>query len=377
VSIETLPATLQRELGIILPLGKVIHIGANMGQEVARYERAGVEGYHVEAHPAYFKRVRKLCAATAGQTAVQACCSDASGEAVEFNVTNNTQSSSMLPLGRHALAYPTIVVTEKIRLITTTVDDLIEAHRLPADPDFLLIDVQGAEAKVLSGAQGLLRSGALWGVLVEVSLDPLYEGGSDFDEVYTRFMKPNGYFLKSAEFNRQGWTDALFLKRWWVLPEEEFSPLHRATRWVPDEQGRNIGPIGHCTQSSTSRWSRSFDEAVNAVKGLPSGCYAFHTELEENAWWMIEWESPQRIDEIVCYNRLDGAAASERVKGLLVEFSPDGEEWQPLHEVDQVFGGVQGAPLRVNADSVLAKGVRLRQPSRSYLHLDHLRFLQR
>lgn len=374
------PEILRAEIGINLGLKKVIHIGANKGQEAVLYDNAGIEGYHVEAHPGYFLEVEKSCSGTKMQKAVQACCFSVSGQTVEFNVTNNTESSSVLPLGRHALAYPLVEVTEKIQLTTTTVDDLVAGGLLPADPDMLLLDVQGAEGHVLEGATKLLESDALWGLLIESSLDPLYDGGSSFDDVYTRILKPRGYFLKTANFNEHGWTDVLFLKRWWRLPDEEAAPLvakSRARNQLTFE-GRDIGPEGRCSQSSFSQWSTTYAEAAKAVEGQPSGSYSFHTSAEENSWWMIEWDAPQKIDEIILFNRVNGGpSVRERINGALIEYSPDGESWNLLYKIDGALGGVHGEPLNLKIDPILAKRVRVRQPTRSYLHFDRIYFIQK
>lgn len=229
MSLVNLPNELRAKLGLVMKLKKVIHVGANTGQEVSQYEGAGIEGYHVEAHPDYFAQVARRCDQTSFQTAIEACCDSVAGRIVEFKVASNMQSSSMLPLGRHAVAYPHIVITDTIQLTTTTLDILVGREILPRNADFLLLDVQGAEDRVLAGAKELLSSGSLWGIQVEASLDALYDGGAIFEEVYVTYLKPQGYFLKSADFNRHGWTDALFLKRWWLLPGETVSPLRRAS----------------------------------------------------------------------------------------------------------------------------------------------------
>jgi FkbM family methyltransferase len=387
-----IPESLRWSIGVHLALQKVIHVGANFGQEVDAYEEAGIAGYHVEAHPEYLATVAKLCAGTLHQTAVEGCCDAVSGRTVEFNVTSNTQSSSMLPLGRHATAYPSITVTKTIKLVTTTVDDLVQAGRLPADADFLLIDVQGAEANVLAGARKLLESGSLWGLQVEVALDALYDGGVSFESLYTQFLKPAGYFLKDANFNNAGWTDALFLKRWWRLPNEEVAPLWavahaqrdlfggpilRAFREAEAQGAVSIGPQGRCSQSTLSQWSTAEGARAAVMENLTGG-FAIHTDKGPDSWWMVEWDEPRRIDEILCFNRIDcGQAMRDRIIGAVIEFTPDGTSWKPPNTVTATFGGLDGHPLRVETGAVMARAIRLRQPRADYLHFDHIRIVSR
>lgn len=384
MQIEKIPSRLLQSIGFSPVLKKLIHVGANTGQEVNAYELAGISGYHVEAHPDYFLEVKAKCDATRMQKAVSACCDAVSGRVVEFNVTSNKVSSSMLPLGRHATAYPTITVTEKISLTTTSIDDLVASGQLPANVDFLLVDVQGAEANVLSGAKGLLSSERLWGLQVETALDSLYDGEVPFEDLYKNHLKPFGFFLKSAEFNRHGWTEALFLKRWWRLPDEETPPLMSypgATLPWEIKEGSgvvSIGPEGQCSQSSLSIWSTGPDEAQRAVSEMPNGGFSFHTNAEENAWWMIKWDQPRCIDEIFCFNRLYGNDETRnRIVGAVFEYSTDLKEWTAFHTVRMAFGGNDQRPLHLSPRLFGVRAIRVRQPMAKALHFDHIRFLNR
>lgn len=70
-------------------------------------------------------------------------------------------SSSLLDLGRHAVAYPGVKYANKTRLRTTTIDQLIADWIIPADIDVLLINAQGAELLILNGATSLLSGARL------------------------------------------------------------------------------------------------------------------------------------------------------------------------------------------------------------------------
>lgn len=225
--LDKLKANIADSIGIELPLQNIIHVGANTGQEAVVYERLGLNGVHIEAHPLFFKDLQSACEKTQRQRAILACCDAQVGNTVRFNVSNNKQSSSMLPLGRHAVAYPDIRMVEEIVLETTTLDALNDADQLLADPHMMVLDVQGAESRVLQGAPKLLATPTLWGIIAEVSLDPVYDGGCAFDDLYAEALKPAGFFLFRARFNRHGWTNAVFLKRWWRVEKDLEAPLER------------------------------------------------------------------------------------------------------------------------------------------------------
>lgn len=355
---------------------KVLHLGANDGQEVPAYDKAGIAAYHVEAIPQVFETLREACRPYRHQTPILACLDAESGRAVEFNVASNGgQSSSILDLGRHSASYPHIVVTEKIRLQTRTIDSLLESGDIPPDIDFALLDLQGAEDRALQGADSLLKLESLWGLWIEVAVEPLYEGGTDFLSLQER-LQPYGFYLSGVQFNAKGWSDALFMKRWWPRSPDETTPLeaHRA-RYRPDlAHGINIGPEGVCTQSSLSRWSRA-DDPSRAVSVPLTGSYSFHTGEDDSPWWQVDFGSPRRFDRIVCFNRTN--ASSERADGLIIETSDDAGTWSVLHRNTESFGGILSGvpPLDVVCPDSRARLIRLRLPERGTLHLDGVRIL--
>ena len=64
---------------------------------------------------------------------------------------------------------------DSLELQSTTLDNLIENMHIPI-PQFIKLDVQGAELKVLTGAAGIMKSGELECVLAEVSFTPFQQG---------------------------------------------------------------------------------------------------------------------------------------------------------------------------------------------------------
>ncbi|MDP2677321.1 MAG: FkbM family methyltransferase [Rhodoferax sp.] len=195
----------------------IIHIGANTGQEVEKYEALNLTGYLVEAIPTVFNTLKEKCSTSSRQYAINACLSDIAGKEISFNVASNGgQSSSIFALGRHAIEYPSIKYTNTIKLTTETVDNLVDSGKIPKSINFMVIDVQGAEILVLKGADKILSSKDLIGLVVEVSVAPLYEGGANFIQVCELLAK-FGFFLQNVNFNRHGWADALFLRQWWRI----------------------------------------------------------------------------------------------------------------------------------------------------------------
>lgn len=165
----------------------------------------------VEPIPHIFAKLQKTLTQYPGYVGIQALCSDVANEWVDFFVSSNDGgSSSMLGLGNHASLYPSISYVETLHLQTSTADNIAKSHFPGTDFDLLVLDTQGAEMHVLRGAVDLLqRSKAAW---IEVSEEPLYEGGCTFEEV-TAFTRSFGMKLRQVSIGKEGWGDALYVKK--------------------------------------------------------------------------------------------------------------------------------------------------------------------
>lgn len=122
------------------------------------------------------------------------------------------------------------------------------------------------------------------------------------------------------------------------------------------------------TQSSTSRWSMN-DDASRAVSGTMPASFAFHTDVEDRPWWLVDLLESYPIEAIVVHNRLDGL--QERARTLKVEVSEDHQSWVVVHAGLVVFsGGDAGAPLELPLKGVVrGRYVRVSLAETEYLHL--------
>ena len=131
------------------------------------------------------------------------------------------------------------------------------------------------------------------------------------------------------------------------------------------------------TQSSTSEWSYSDDpceDAAGANNGVLTGCYGFHTGLDDEPWWKVDLTEMQDIREVAIFNRLDSPSVGQQ-SGLYVAVSADDAEWADIAAttVPIAFGGADGRPLRVVLDQpVRARYVKVGVRDRSYFHLDEV-----
>ena len=121
---------------------------------------------------------------------------------IDINISGNSVSSSILPmLDAHITtavgsAYVATERTPLIRLDSVADQYLVSASRL-----FIKIDAQGFEWQVLDGAAETLKRAQ--GVLLELSLVPLYDGQHLWREMIER-MESEGFTLWAVQ---KGFTD--------------------------------------------------------------------------------------------------------------------------------------------------------------------------
>jgi FkbM family methyltransferase len=182
----------------------VFDIGANVGQFSSDLFSVGFAGKVISFEP-LAEAHAQLCSSAKPnsnwfvnpRTAV----GDRDGETV-INVAGNSVSSSILPmLNEHssaapASAYTASQITSLIRLDSVASQYLNEDSRL-----FIKVDTQGFEWQVLGGAPETLKQAQ--GVLLELSLVPLYEGQHLWLETIAR-IEAEGFTLWSLQ---QGFTD--------------------------------------------------------------------------------------------------------------------------------------------------------------------------
>ncbi len=351
------PLKLLSSLRLAPPQG-IIHVGANIGQEISAYRSSGAEiCLYFEPIPDAFEKLKANLANIPNHYPLQHLISDKDDEEVVFNITNNSLSSSMLPLGQHSVLYPNIKYVNSLKIKTITLDSIIKQKFSSHNFDTLIMDVQGAELKVLNGAERLL-SDRLTSVYAEVSEEALYEGGCTFEEV-TAFLKSYGFRLKNLSMNYKNWGNALYVKN--TARKKVF----------PKPPGKNLALKKPAKQSSLSKWSKPND-ALGAVKGVKNGSFGFHTAKEVNPWWQVDLLDVYKLTQVWVYNRVN--ARAERSRTLTILLSLDGSEWKLVYANNNnvILGGIDTQPLIVSLDSIPARYVRLQLAEENCLHLDEV-----
>jgi FkbM family methyltransferase len=172
----------------------VLDIGANIGQFGSALRASGYRGSLISCEPlggAFAQLARRASADPAW--AVERTAVGASVGTTQINVSENSFSSSLLPMTRtHREAQPDsgYIGTEDVDV--STVVELAKRYRIDPARTLLKIDTQGYEGEVLNGAGELI--GELAAVSLEMSFVTLYEGQQFFDDLLDR-LRAAGYQL--------------------------------------------------------------------------------------------------------------------------------------------------------------------------------------
>lgn len=201
----------------------VIHIGAHLGEEAQDYSNNGVKKvFWFEANQNLMNDLIKNVEKTRPHDDFYCqALYNVDGKELEFKVTNNGQSSSLLDLGTHSSHYPQIKVTETQKIITRRFDSYIGEvadkgqFELDGARVFLNLDVQGVEFEVLQGFGDLLAANnpnfRIDAVYTEVNYEEVYKGAKTMP--FLNVLLSNYGFVNAANCPTQyGWGDALYIR---------------------------------------------------------------------------------------------------------------------------------------------------------------------
>jgi FkbM family methyltransferase len=188
----------------------VLDVGANIGQFATTLRQVGFQGRIVSFEPqskAHSSLVHEASSDPLWHVAPRCAIGAETGE-IEINISNNSVSSSVLPiLEAHVTSWPDsrYVATEKASVIRLDDFPLTKEN----EPTFLKVDTQGFEQQVLDGAPKLLQS--LVGVQLEMSLAPLYEGQADFISLMNQ-MRKSGFDVWALNPGISNWKTGRLLQ---------------------------------------------------------------------------------------------------------------------------------------------------------------------
>lgn len=193
----------------------ILHVGAHLGEEaMAYYENHVSKVVWIEGNVDLIEPLSKNVDPF-GHKVMHALVSDEDGKEVNFNITNNGQSSSLLEFGTHKDVSPDVWFIGQQTQKTSTLDTLMDTFQVFGGCNFLNMDLQGAELLALKGAERLLKQ--IDYIFTEINVDELYLDCARLPQL-DEFLGDRGFkrvemVLAGSRENWVGWGDALYIKQ--------------------------------------------------------------------------------------------------------------------------------------------------------------------
>lgn len=185
----------------------VLHIGAHECEELDFYKRIGLAPTDViwidAIHSNIFKAKQRGI-----PNVYNAIITDKDDVEVNFNISNNGASSSILELHTHKISHPNIVYVDKFSEDSITVDSFFKRNKLDATKYNLWnIDIQGAELLALKGGSKSLEHVDI--LYLEVNEKELYKDCALVGEIDAFLSEFTRVLTKMSP---HGWGDAIYVK---------------------------------------------------------------------------------------------------------------------------------------------------------------------
>ena len=188
----------------------IIHIGAHELEEVGQYLSRGVSKIvWVEGNPDLVSRnVHRVDGVS--QKLFHGLVYSEDGKEVEFNITNNLQSSSILEFGKHKEYHPHVDFVESRKMKTIRIDYPLKKNEInPEEFDFVNLDIQGVELQALKGF-GKYLDGIKY-IYTEVNSGEVYKNNDSIEDL-DLFLSGFGFNRVETEMTPFEWGDAFYIK---------------------------------------------------------------------------------------------------------------------------------------------------------------------
>jgi len=137
--------------------------------------------------------------------------SDNDDDEYTFNISNNTESSSMYNMKLHLIEYPDITYDNTITLKSNTIDTIYNANNIDKTKyNMWNICVQGAELKALQG--GINNINNIDVIFIKVYNKELYDNCPNAYDIDIFLLKYN-FNRVITEYTINGWGVALYVKK--------------------------------------------------------------------------------------------------------------------------------------------------------------------
>jgi len=191
----------------------IIHVGAHKLEEYESYKNCGINKVvWIEGNDELIELGKQKLIENNAQEQIllNYLVYDQDDVELDFNITNNTESSSILQFGKHKQYYSYIDFVKVLKKTTKTLKSIIEENKIDLNfYNMLNLDLQGVELRALKGLGELIKNFNC--IYTEINDDSIY---IDNDYVADIDSYLNQYGFKRAEtfMLSEKWGDALYIK---------------------------------------------------------------------------------------------------------------------------------------------------------------------
>jgi 2-O-methyltransferase len=182
----------------------ILEAGAHKGSDTVELAKIWPEGtiHAFEPVPDLFKKLKKNTRKFQNVQCYQLALGDIKGTDKMYISTGASDgSSSLLPPKEHLTIYPSIYFDIKIQVSILTLDDWAKENNINSI-DFLWLDLQGMELKVLKSGCSILKT--VKAIYSEVSSIEGYENQNLYSELRAWLEKEGFYVEREAVENGEG-----------------------------------------------------------------------------------------------------------------------------------------------------------------------------
>jgi FkbM family methyltransferase len=189
----------------------ILHIGAHECEELDDYNNAGILNENIYWIEAMQNKVDKMKLKNNNINIYQALIDEKENKEVDFKITNNGESSSILDFGTHREKHPHVKVIDIQKLKTTRIDTIIEKYNIPIKKiNFMNLDIQGVELRALKSMNQYLKD--IEYIYTEVNIEEVYKNCDQMNELDSYLNKFGFKRVTQYIYTQYGWGDAFYMK---------------------------------------------------------------------------------------------------------------------------------------------------------------------
>lgn len=185
----------------------ILHVGAHECEEIFMYEKylprnkiLWVDALHDKV---------ELCKSRFPNLLIEFAVVSDKNEIVNWNRSNNGQSSSILNLGLHKEFHPEVHYIVSGQRQAVPLSSFIGNYDISYN--FINLDIQGAELKALKGMEEYLKDVDY--IYTEVNCDYVYEGCALINEIDEYLLQFNLHRVETVWVGDCKWGDAFYIKK--------------------------------------------------------------------------------------------------------------------------------------------------------------------